>query len=116
MSLASWFAVLEKEAAAEFDKIVSEAEAEAKVIAAAIGPVVVADLEAFLSAVGQIAIGAVLKQAPLVISGAEKFGSAVASVVQQVEAKGKAIAVADAQMAVQGAYHAVQVAVSAKVP
>lgn len=112
MSLATWFTALEAQAKAEFEKLVSEGEAEAKKIADAIGPVIVADLENFLSAIGQIAIGAVMKQAPLVLSGAEKFGNAVASVVQQVEGQGKAILVSDAQMAVQAAYHAVQVVVS----
>ena len=112
MSLASWFANLETQAINEFHTLETEAADEAKKIAAAIGPVVVQDMEEFLSAIGQIAIGAVMKQAPLVLSGTEKFGSAVADVVQQVEAQGKAVAVSDAQMAVQAAYHAVQVAVT----
>lgn len=114
MSLASWFANLETLAVNEFHTLETQAADEAKKIAEAIGPVVVQDLEDFLAALGQIAIGAVLKQAPLVLSGSEKFGAAVTSVVQQVEAQGKAVAVSDAQMAVQAAYHAVQVAVTPK--
>ncbi|HEY1806077.1 MAG TPA: hypothetical protein VGG45_16505 [Terracidiphilus sp.] len=108
MSLSTWFANLEAEAKAAVAKL----EGDVAVLAAQIGPVVVSDLEAFLSAVGQIAIGAVLKQAPLVLSGAEKFGAAVVDVVQQVEIQGKAVAVADAQFAVQAAYRAVQTAVA----
>lgn len=111
-ALSTWFDNLVTQAKAELTKLATEAETEAKKIYDAVEPVVVSDLEAFLSAIGSIAVGAVLKQAPLFLSGAEKFGAAVADVIQQVEAQGKPIAVADAQMAVQGAYHAVQVAVS----
>lgn len=114
MSFGLWFRGLETQAAAAFKKLETEAVDEAEKVAKAIGPVIVADLEDFLSAIGTIAIGAVLKQAPLVLSGAEKFGAAVTHVVQQVEEQGKTIAIQDAQMAVQGAYHAVQVAVSSR--
>jgi hypothetical protein len=47
---------------------------------------------------------AVLLEAPKVLSGQEKFGNAVVSVIQQVEASGKTIAIGTAQTAVQTAY------------
>ena len=51
-----------------------------------------------------IAGGAVLAELPKLISGSEKFGNAVASVVQTVEAQGKTVVLATAQAAVQTAY------------
>lgn len=74
-----------------------------------IEPQVEADLEAFFSAFAQIALGAVLKQAPLVISGAEKFGEAVVTVIQQAEAKGWQVAVPAVQQLVQQVYVAAAV-------
>lgn len=71
-----------------------------------ITPQVEADLEAFFEAFAQIALGAVLQQVPLVVSGAEKFGTAVTSVIQQAEAKGWAVAVPAAQQLVQQVYNA----------
>jgi hypothetical protein len=84
--------------------------AEAKIVEVAdeIGPVVVEYSEEFLSSLAQIAIGAVLQQAPLVISGAEKFGGAVTTVIQSVETQGKTIALNDAHAITQAAYNAVQ--------
>lgn len=64
--------------------------------------------EVALEDLAEIAVGAVLKQAPLVLDGTEKFGNAVASVVQTVEASGKTVAIQTAQTAVQTAYLTVQ--------
>lgn len=65
-------------------------------------------LEVALEDLAEIAVGAVLKEAPLVIDGTEKFGSAVATVIQTVEASGKTVALQTAQTAVQTAYLTVQ--------
>lgn len=108
MSLSTWFANLEVEAKTEIDKLGAEAE----VIAEKVGKVIIPEVEAFLKELGSLAIQAVIAEAPKLISGSEKFGSAVTSIVQTVESQGKAIAIQDAQMAVQGAFRAVQVAVS----
>jgi hypothetical protein len=108
-STQSWFSqlvgFLETEASA--------VEADIAAVAADIGPLIVQYGEEFLSSLAQIAIGAVLKQAPLVISGAEKFGVAVTSVVQQVEAQGKTIAINDAHAVVQAAYNSIKAKVGA---
>lgn len=74
-----------------------------------IEPNIEADLEAFFSAFAQIALGAVLEQAPLVISGAEKFGTAVTSVIQQAESKGWQVALPAVQQLVQQVYVAAAV-------
>lgn len=62
------------------------------------------DAKAILSAAVPLAIGAVMDNAPLVLSGTEKFGSAVTSVIQQLEAKFGPVVVADIQTVVQMAY------------
>jgi hypothetical protein len=78
----------------------------AKIKAALPGIESVAEAEAgsFISAIAQIALGAVISQLPLVLSGSEKLGAAVASTVMQVEAQGKNIVISDAQAAVQAAH------------
>lgn len=94
------------------------AGAEQRIVALAedIGPVVLKYTKEFLTSVAQIALGAVLDQVPLVLSGAEKFGAAVTHVIQQVEAKGQTIAVTDAQLAVQATYEKVAAAAQAAAP
>lgn len=100
----SWFSqfvgFVETEAKAVESKIVE--------IASEIGTEVVQYGEEFLSSLAQIAVGAVLHEAPAVISGAEKFGNAVATVIQSVEAQGKQIAITDAHAVVTSAYNAVK--------
>lgn len=64
--------------------------------------------EAALEDLAGVALNAVVAQAPLLITGQEKFGGAVTAVVQAVEAGGKTVAVQTAQMAVQQAYLAAQ--------
>jgi uncharacterized protein (DUF1330 family) len=108
MSLAYWIAQLEIEAKQKLDALGAEAEQ----VIEKIGPVVVADIEQTLEALGKLALNAVIIEAPKLISGNEKFGNAVTNIVQTVEGQGKAILVQDAQMAVQSAYYAFKLAVS----
>lgn len=98
-----------------FDTFVSKLEAffksaEARVeeFAHAFLPKAEALLETALEDLAEIAGEAVLTQASSVLSGKEKFGNAVASVIQQVEASGKTVALQTAQTAVQTAYLTVQ--------
>jgi|HubBroStandDraft_3_1064219.scaffolds.fasta_scaffold304989_1 hypothetical protein len=108
MSLSQWFSDLENEAKAKLAELGEKAEE----IAEYVGPVVVDDIESALEELGTLALDAVVAEAPKLISGQEKFSNAVTDVVQNVEAQGKPVLVQDAQMAVQGAYHAFQIAVS----
>lgn len=103
--LAAWFHDLCLEAKSKLNEI----GAEVKTLAEKIEPVVVADFEEALRDLGKIALDAVIAEAPKVISGQEKFGNAVATVVQKTEAAGKPVLMADAQMAVQGSFHALQI-------
>lgn len=66
------------------------------------------DLEALWSFAAPLAINAVLAEAPKVISGTEKFGNAVTSVFQSVEAAAKPVAIADVQAITQNAYNYIQ--------
>lgn len=83
-------------------------ETDAVQLATQIGTAVENDIEALWNFAAPLAINAVLAEAPKVISGTEKFGNAVASVVQSVEAAGKPIVIADGQALVQNAYNFVQ--------
>lgn len=67
-------------------------------------PKIANDLEIALDDLIGIAGQAVLTQAASYASGAEKFGNAVADVIQTVESSGKTVALQTAQMAVQQAY------------
>lgn len=67
-------------------------------------PKVEVSVEVALEDLAEIAGQAVLDQAASVLSGQEKFGTAVTSVVQTVEASGKTVAMATAQASVQNAY------------
>jgi hypothetical protein len=108
MSLTTWFAELESEAKEKLAALGAEAEH----IIVKIGPVVAADIESALEELGKLALGAVIAEAPKLISGREKFGNAVANIVQSVEGQGKTILTQDAQMAVQNAYYALRLAIS----
>lgn len=70
--------------------------------------IVVADLKALWAFAAPLAINAVMAEAAKVATGEEKFGNAVASVVQSVEAAGKPILIADGQALVQNAYNYIQ--------
>ena len=65
-----------------------------------IKPAVTAGLDEIRDA----AVAAVLSEAPKVISGQEKFNSAVQNVVSTLEAKGKTVAIDVAQQEVQYVY------------
>lgn len=60
--------------------------------------------EVALEDIAEIAGSAVLQEAGNVIGGKEKFGNAVAHVIQKVEISGKTVAISIAQQAVQTAY------------
>lgn len=86
------------------NKILKKVEDQIIEFAQAFLPKVGAAVEAALEELAEIALKAVLAQAQEAISGREKFGNAVVSVVQQVEASGKTVAIQTAQAAVQIAY------------
>lgn len=75
-------------------------EASLASIAKAIKPVVIASAEE----VGQAAIQAVLAEAPKVISGQEKAGNAISSVVATIKLNGKSVLASTAETAVQTAF------------
>lgn len=79
--------------------------AEADVVAAAkyLSPMLVASGQE----VAQAALGAVLAQAPSVLSGSEKLSVATASVVNTLAASSKSVAASVAMAAVQAAYNAI---------
>lgn len=108
MTLATWIANLEVEAKAKLDEL----GADAQTIIEKIGPVIVKDIESALEVLGKLALNAVIAEAPKLISGEEKFGNAVANVVQSVEGQGETVLIQDAQMAVQNAYYAFKLAIS----
>lgn len=72
-----------------------------KNFATLIKPVVQAGAEEIATA----ALNAVMAEAPKVISGSEKFDSAVSNVVTGLSSRGKAVAVSVAAAAVQTAYN-----------
>lgn len=67
-------------------------------------PAVENDLEIAFEDLASIAGQAVMTEATKIAAGTEKFGNAVANVVQTVEASGKTVAIQTAQSAVQQAY------------
>ena len=101
----SFFTDLENALKAEVEKIKPTLES----IYQFFKPLVVAGAEE----VAQAALGAVLKQAPLVISGEEKLNAATASVISTLGSTGKTVAADIATAAVQAAYSAVSAAVPA---
>lgn len=85
----------------ELESFFKNAATKVENFAAQMLPKVEAVLEVALEDLATIAGQAVLAQLPLAISGQEKFGAAVANVVQTVEASGKTIAISTAQAVVQ---------------
>lgn len=61
-------------------------------------------LVAGLNEVKDAALAAVLSEAPKVISGQEKFNSAVQNVIDTLKSQGKSVAIGIAQQEVQYAY------------
>ena len=90
-------AALEAKAETVKDEIVQAAET--------LGAEIINDLEVGAELLALFAINAILTEAPKLISGQEKFGNAVTSVVQSVEAAGMPIVIADGQALVQNAYN-----------
>lgn len=91
-------------------KFAKAATAEIAVIAKNIEPLVLASAEE----VAQVALQAVLAEAPKVISGQEKLNSAVSSVVTNLSSTGKSVAVSVAEAAVQSAYNTISAQISGK--
>lgn len=90
----------------------AQLEAFLKSEAAKIGPAINAIaksikpmVEASLEEVATVALNAVMAEAPKVISGAEKFSSAVSTVISSVGANGKTVGLSLAQVSVQSAYN-----------
>lgn len=100
---------------AGFEAAWEEVKTDAILLAEQIGTEIETDLEALWNFAAPLAVNAVLAEAEKVISGQEKFGNAVASVVQSVEAAGKPIVIADGQALVQNAYRFVQSKLTAAV-
>lgn len=67
-------------------------------------------LAATAAELAQVALQAVLQQAPLVLSGQQKFSAASSTVLTKLGAAGKQAAIADVQVAVQAAYNAIAAA------
>ena len=88
----------------KLEALAQSVKARILVFAAAFLPQAENDIEIALGDLAEIALNAVLAQAPKLVSGREKFGNAVASVVQNVEASGKTVLQQTAEMAVQQAY------------
>ncbi len=90
---------------------VAEGKAEVEAIAAKVAPDVeeiaenaIEYIEGGLTQLGEFAWNAVIAEGEAVISGKDKFSTATQSVIQMVEADGKTVGLATAQMAVQGAF------------
>lgn len=83
-------------------------------------PVLEADAEELAEVLFQIAVAAVTRQIPLVLSGSVKFDNAVQSVIADAESQLIAVAKPMAQKAVQDAYVAMLAAnggvLAAKIP
>lgn len=76
-------------------------ESELVTIATKIKPLLIAGAEELATA----ALNAVVSEAPKVVSGAEKFDSAVSTVVTGLAGRGKSVAATVAAAAVQTAYN-----------
>lgn len=108
MSFAQIFTDLENEANVKL----AEVGSEIKQFFVKEEPIIVAEAEHVLRQLASLALSAVIAEAPKLISGQEKFGNAVASITQSVEASGKKVLIADAQLAVQAAFRTIQLGLS----
>lgn len=86
---------------------VKSLEAELSKVVTYFKPIVLASAQDL----AQVAIQAVLAEAPKVISGTEKLSSATSTVLTTLGAAGKTVGITDAMAAVQAAYNAVSAAV-----
>lgn len=102
---------LKTEAAAEVAKLKADAVAfEANIV-----PVIEADVVALLSQFKSLAVQTVLSlagAAGAAMTGEEKLGTVVTTVLQSAETQGKAIALGDAQTLAQQAFNAVGTALA----
>ena len=85
------------------NKAALEIESDLVKIAKDIKPLVVAGFEE----IATLALNAVASEAPKVLSGQEKLGNAVSTVVTSLGSQGKSISVAVAEAAVQSAYNTI---------
>lgn len=81
-------------------KAVVVAKADIEAVAQYFKPMLITSAEEL----GEIALQAVLAEAPKVISGAEKLSNATSTVLTDLGAAGKKVAISDATTAVQAAY------------
>lgn len=95
----SFFSDLDAAISSEFTKLKTEVEA----VIVKFEPVI----EATAEELGQAALQAVLAQAPLLISGAEKLSGAVASISATLAAQGKSAALSLIETAAQASYNTV---------
>lgn len=92
------------DAKAEWQKVWGEIKTDAQALETA----AVADFRQIVAVGLPLAVQAIASQASQLISGNEKFGNAVASVTQQLEAKLGPVAVQDVQALVQTTFRAGQ--------
>lgn len=100
-----------------WDEFVAAAKAElekvkevAVEIYDAVEPVVVAEFNAGISELEQIALGSLLKNGIAVLSGQEKLDAAVVDIAYTVQTQGKAVIMADVQQAAANGADALSVA------
>jgi hypothetical protein len=113
---ATTFAELWSELKSDAAASVAAVKAEAVALETQIVPVIESDIVLVLSQLKQLAIDTVLTAAKEALTGGEKLGLVVTTVLQAAEAEGKAIAVGDAQMLAQQAYYAVSTALTPPAP
>lgn len=100
---------------APFVKLWQDIEAEAKKVGPELEALAVTEEQAAVATIEQVfdvgaplAVAAVIQQAPLLISGQEKFSNAVTSVAQDLEAKLGPVAMGNVQTLVQNTYTGLQ--------
>ena len=102
----AWWGTFEAQAEAK----IASFEAGAEVVLEQLGKSAETYLELGMEKIGTFAMNAVLAQGVAVATGQEKFGAALTTVVQNVEAEGKTIAMQTAGMFVQAAFTTLQTA------
>lgn len=91
----------------DFQTELTAAVAAAKAEITAVEQYFVPKVEAAASEIASVALTAVLTQAPLVLSGAEKLSAATSSVISTIASNGKTVAIGIAETAVQAAVNAI---------
>jgi hypothetical protein len=100
-TIGGFFANLESELESAFNTVVTDVEQ----LAVAIGTEVENDVKALWAALAPVALQAIQDNATKVMTGEEKFGTAVTTVVQTAEAQGQSILIQDAQALVQNTFN-----------